>query len=237
MRDKRRLLIVEDERAILQGLVDVFVYHGFAVDQATDGVEGLRRAEAGPYDLILLDVMLPGMDGYAVCERIRARSRRQPIILLTARSTEEDILAGLSLGADDYITKPFSVRELVLRVESVLRRAGPPRGSGITLRLADGCHIDADNLAGQHPDGSEIAFTQREMEVLLYLAGQGERIVPREELLEAVWGYRKGDEIETRTVDIHIAKLRKKIEADPKEPVHLLTVRGRGYRLLAATEG
>src|SRR5690606_25042866 len=123
MARKQRLLIVEDEAAIRRGLIDVFVYHGFEVDSAEDGPEGLRKALTGRHDLVVLDVMLPGMDGFEICRRIREADRDQPVIMLTARTTDEDIVQGLSLGADDYVAKPFSVAQLVLRVQAVLRRA------------------------------------------------------------------------------------------------------------------
>jgi two-component system response regulator RegX3 len=148
MQRKIRLLIVEDEAAIRTGLVDVFVYHGYEVDFAADGPGGLDKALHGNFDLILLDVMLPGMDGFEICNRIRARDRDQPVIMLTARSNDEDIIQGLSLGADDYVAKPFSVTQLVLRVQAVLRRARTGVGLDHTIRLGDTVEIDAQNLSG-----------------------------------------------------------------------------------------
>lgn len=233
MHARRKILIVEDEPAIREGLVDVFVYHGFEADSAADGREGLRKAETGRYDLLLLDVMLPGVDGFTICERIRAKDRDQPIILLTARSGDEDIVQGLRLGADDYVPKPFSVAALVLRVQAVLRRARPDPAPPARFRLGDAVEIDPPNLAGRR-GGEELAFTRREIELLCYLRAHAGRAVPREELLHRVWGYARDLAIETRTVDIHIAKLRRKIEADPAAPCLLVTVRGAGYRLLGA---
>lgn len=233
MNRKQRLLIVEDETPIRTGLVDVFVYHGYEVESAVDGREGLAKAERGHFDLIVLDVMLPHVDGFALCQRIRARDPGQPIIMLTAKTAEEDIVRGLALGADDYVAKPFSVAALVLRVQAVLRRARPAADEIATLKLGPDVEIDVRNLAGRR--GSEtLAFTRREMEVLLYLHAHAERPVPREELLHKVWGYARDLDIETRTVDIHVAKLRRKIEAEPAEPRHLVTVRGAGYRLLGS---
>ncbi len=231
MPSKPRLLIVEDEAAIRAGLEDVFVYHGYAVDTAAEGREGLRKALSGRFDLILLDVMLPGVDGFSICERIRAVDREQPIILLTAKTSDEDIVRGLRLGADDYVGKPFSVTQLVARVEAVLRRArlasDPQR-----IRLGEGIEVDVANLTARR--GAEtIAFTRREMDVLQYLGANPERAVSREELLTKVWGYARGLDLETRTVDIHIAKLRRKLEPDPAQPRYLITVRGAGYRLLS----
>ncbi len=231
MQRKPRILIVEDEAAIRSGLMDVFVYHGYDVNAVTDGPAGLDRALNGGFDLILLDVMLPGMDGFEICNRIRARDRDQPIIMLTAKTSDEDIIQGLSLGADDYVAKPFSVAELVLRVQAVLRRARVGVEQESRLRLGDSIEIDARNLSGRC-NGETLSFTRREMEILQYLNANTERPVPREELLHRVWGYAKHLDIETRTVDIHIAKLRRKIEPDPAQPRHLLTVRGAGYRLV-----
>ena len=231
MQRKPRILIVEDEAAIRSGLMDVFIYHGYDVEGTADGPSGLDQALSGSFDLILLDVMLPGMDGFEICNRIRARDRDQPIIMLTAKTGDEDIIQGLSLGADDYVAKPFSVAELVLRVQAVLRRARIGVEQDSWLRLGESIAIDARNLSGQC-HGMTLSFTRREMEILQYLNANTERPVPREELLHRVWGYAKHLEIETRTVDIHIAKLRRKIEPDPAQPRHLVTVRGAGYRLL-----
>ena len=231
MQRKPRILIVEDETAIRSGLMDVFVFHGYAAEAVADGPAGLDRALSGGFDLILLDVMLPGMDGFEICNRIRARDRDQPIIMLTAKTGDEDIIQGLSLGADDYVAKPFSVAELVLRVQSVLRRARIGVEQDCRLRLGETIEIDTRNLSGQC-HGKTLSFTRREMEILQYLNANTERPVPRGELLHRVWGYAKHLDIETRTVDIHIAKLRRKIEPDPAQPRHLVTVRGAGYRLL-----
>jgi DNA-binding response OmpR family regulator len=236
MSRKARILIVEDEPAIRTGLMDVFVFHGFATEYADNGDDGLIKALGGQFDLILLDVMLPGKDGFAICETIRQQDKDQPIIMLTAKSTDEDIIHGLSLGADDYVAKPFSVAQLVLRVQAVLRRSKLLESESSAIQLgenpASGGTIDTRNLHGniyhQH-----IIFTRREMEILQYLDEHNERPVTREELLNKVWGYARNMDIETRTVDIHIAKLRRKIEKDPKQPKFLITVRGGGYRLLS----
>jgi DNA-binding response OmpR family regulator len=231
MTRKSRILIVEDEPAIRDGLVDVFVYHGYEVDSAADGHEGLRKSLSGKHDLILLDVMLPGMNGFDICDRVRAADRDQPVIMLTAKSSDEDIIHGLRLGADDYVSKPFSVAQLVLRVQAVLRRARVGVDEASKIRLGEDIEVDTLNLCGRR--GVEaLTFTRREMEVLQYLSANSERPVPREELLHKVWGYGRKLDIETRTVDIHIAKLRRKIEPDPTQPLHLVTVRGAGYRLL-----
>ena len=227
------ILVVEDEEAIRTGLIDVFVFHGYEVDSAATGPEGLQKALTGKFDLILLDIMLPGMDGYEICNEIRNHDRDQPIIMLTAKTSDEEIIQGLKLGADDYVAKPFSIQQLVLRVEAVLRRSQVGIEQARTISLGDDVHIDTENLSGQN--GSEtLTFTKREIEVIAYLAANSSRPVPREELLTKVWGYARNLEIETRTVDIHIAKIRRKIEADPKQPANLVTVRGAGYRLMTA---
>jgi DNA-binding response OmpR family regulator len=231
MSQKPRILIVEDEQAIRAGLCDVFVYHGFSVESAAEGPEGLEKALTGRYDMILLDVMLPGMNGFDICNRIREQDRDQAIIMLTAKTSDEDIVQGLTLGADDYVAKPFSVAQLVLRVQAVLRRSRGEVAQHM-IRLGDQVEIDIRNLSGKRGDET-LTFTRREMETLEYLYAHRERPVPRDELLNKVWGYAKNSDIETRTVDIHIAKLRRKIEPDSSEPRFLTTVRGAGYRLLA----
>ena len=235
MNRKLRLLVVEDEAAISSGLRDVFVYHGYDVTCVADGAEGLDQALTGKHDLVLLDVMLPSLDGYTILERIRAADREQPVIMLTAKSGDDETIQGLSLGADDYVAKPFSVAQLVLRVQAVLRRSRAGAEIDRTLRLGDDVAIDTANLSGRRGDVA-LTFTRREMAILEYLAAHSERPVPRDELLNKVWGHARDAEIETRTVDIHVAKLRRKIEPEPSEPVFLVTVRGAGYRLLTETE-
>ena len=230
MQEKAKILVVEDETAIREGLIDVLVFHGFDVEWATTGTEGLEKALTGNFDLLLLDVMLPGLDGFEICDRVRARDTETPIIMLTARSGDEDTIHGLRLGADDYVAKPFSIQQLVLRIQAVLRRS---RSAGSNVRdLQFGALVvNLDNLTGQGADG-ERQFTKREAEMLGYLASLGDRPASRDELLEEVWGYSGALNMETRTVDIHIAKLRRKIEANPSRPRHLVTVRGVGYRLI-----
>lgn len=234
MTRKSRLLIIEDEAAIRDGLIDVFVYHGFDVDSCGNGNAGLEKALTGRYDLVLLDIMLPGMNGFDVCDAIRAADRNQPIIMLTAKSSDEEIIHGLKLGADDYVAKPFSIQQLVLRVQAVLRRFEGGRLQASMITLMSGVVIDTRNLNGRAGD-DELTFTRREIDILQYLAAHSARAVSREELLNKVWGYARNLGIETRTVDIHIAKLRRKIEADPREPGNLITVRRAGYRLLVAS--
>lgn len=231
MQTKQTILIVEDEEAIRTGLIDVFIYHGYEVDFAVDGNSGLKKALTGRYNLILLDVMLPGIDGFDICNQIRAVDRDQAIIMLTARTSDDDIIQGLSLGADDYVAKPFSIAQLVLRVHAVLRRTHNPVADEQLLTLANEIEIDCLNLSGRSGE-RVISFTRREVDLLKYLYANSSRPVSRDELLNKVWGYAKNLDLETRTVDIHIAKLRRKIEQDPAKPCYLITVRGAGYRLM-----
>ncbi len=230
MQNKAKILVVEDEPAIRTGLVDVLIFHGFEVDYAETGNDGLEKAMTAGYDLILLDVMLPGINGFDICEQVRKAHPEQAVIMLTARSTDEDVIHGLSLGADDYVAKPFSVAQLVLRVQAVLRRTRPQSTEQQQILLGDGVSIDCPNLSGRKKD-QLLTFTRREIELLQYLAAHHERPVNRNELLEHVWGYASDLDLETRTVDIHIAKLRRKIEIDSSQPQFLITVRGAGYRL------
>ena len=230
MEQKLRILVVEDETAIRTGLMDTLVYHGYDVDGAADGNDGLTKALSGRFDLILLDLMLPGKDGFEICDEIRKVDRSQPIIMLTAKTSDEDIIKGLTLGADDYVAKPFSVAQLMLRVQAVLRRSRITEEMAALISLDGGIEIDTRNLSGRRGDEA-LTFTRREIEILQYLSAHAERPVSRAELLNKVWGYDRTADIETRTVDIHMAKLRRKIETDPKAPQNLITVRGAGYRL------
>ena len=231
MTRKANILIVEDEEAIRTGLIDLLVYHGYDTDAASDGNVALDMALKGTYDLILLDVMLPGMDGFAICDCIRSKDREQPIIMLTAKSSDEDIIQGLQLGADDYVAKPFSVAQLVLRIQAVLRRARIGIETEHVLQLGSNVEVDTRNLCGRCGD-KDITFTRREIDMLQYLSANKDRPVSRDELLNKLWGYAKDLNLETRTVDIHIAKLRRKIEDDASIPKVLVTVRGAGYRLM-----
>ena len=231
MQQKIRILIIEDEVAIREGLLDVFVYHGYDVDFSGNGTEGLQKALTGNFDLILLDVMLPGLNGFEICNQIREKDRDQAIIMLTAKSSDEDIIEGLSLGADDYVAKPFSIAQLLLRVQAVLRRTHKILEQNKQIQLSENRIIDCQNLSGLFDDKT-VSFTRREIEILLYLNDNSQRPVSRDELLHKVWGYAADVDLETRTVDIHIAKLRRKIEQDSSQPKYLITVRGAGYRLV-----
>jgi two-component system response regulator RegX3 len=227
---KPQILVIEDEEAIRNGLIDVLLYHGYRVDSAANGPLGLEKALTGKFDMILLDVMLPGMDGFQICNQIRESDREQAIIMLTAKSDDDDIIHGLRLGADDYVSKPFSIAQLVLRIQAVLRRSRHDLSSDSNIQLSTDDVIDVVNMSGRCA-GNNVAFTRREMDVLTYLNSNNDRPVPRDELLNKIWGYAKNLDLETRTVDIHIAKIRRKIENNPAVPQYLITVRGAGYRL------
>lgn len=232
---KPHILIVEDEEAIRAGLVDVLIFHGYEVDWADNGHDGLSKALSGKFDLLLLDVMLPGIDGFEICNRVREHDKEQAIIMLTAKSTDEDIVKGLSYGADDYVAKPFSIAQLVLRIQAVLRRTGLFSVNDKIIQLSSDLSIDTENLT-TISNGKSVSFTRKEIDLIQYLNAHCDRPVTREELLNKVWGYGKDMDIETRTVDIHIAKIRRKIEPNHKEPSYLLTVRGAGYRLLSQSD-
>lgn len=224
---KARILVVEDDPAILKGLCDVLVFNGYAADGVADGTRGCDAALSGQFDLVLLDVMLPGMDGFSICREIRSNRPAQPVIILTAKGSEDDVVTGFTAGADDYVSKPFSLRELMVRVEAVLRRSGKPIGDE-RIRYAD-ILFDGCNLRATRRDRTE-ALTRREMDIIVYLFRHRERIVSKGELLTEVWRY-KDSNVETRTVDIHMLKLRKKIASLADGLTLIQTVRGEGYRL------
>ncbi|MBL8175295.1 MAG: response regulator transcription factor [Bryobacterales bacterium] len=222
-----KLLIVEDEVHLAEGLKDNFEFEGFAVTVARDGNEGLALAERDTPDLILLDVMLPGMDGLTVCRTLRSRGMRMPILMVTARSQEQDIIEGLEQGADDYVTKPFSIRQLTARVKAHLRRTAQAAPLE-TAQLGD-ISLDFRNFVATR-GGEPLALTHREFEILRYFLKHRGETVTREQLLEHVWGITHYPL--TRTVDNHIAKLRQKIEDDAAEPKWIVTVHRGGYKLL-----
>ena len=224
---KAHILIVEDDRAILNGLSDVLVFNGYSVEKAEDGGAGLKLILEKQFDLVLLDVMLPTMDGFSICTKVRAAKPTQPIIMITAKGSEDDIVTGFKAGADDYVPKPFSLRELIVRVEAVLRRSGKNLGDE---RIEwQGIVFDGTNLRAQSQT-EVIDLTRREMDIMVYLHRYQDRIVSKKELLIEVWHYVDAD-IETRTVDIHMLKLRKKLITLTDQPELIETVRGEGYRL------
>jgi two-component system response regulator RegX3 len=227
MTEKLPILVVEDEAAIRSGLCDVLAFHGHAPDGVGSGEEGLRRALAEPFALVLLDVMLPGMNGFDVCRELRRQQPQQAILMLTARGSEEDILEGFRCGADDYVTKPFSVSELVARVAALLRRAGAAREADPEPFEFGAWRVDpAARCAACAAETIELSA--REVALLALFARERGRILSRRRLLAEVWGMRRVEEIHTRTIDVHIAKLRRKIEA--RQPGAIETVRGEGYR-------
>ncbi len=224
---KATILIVEDDPAILNGLMDVLIFNGYTAEGIADGSQGLARGLDKVFDLILLDVMLPGVDGFSICRQIREKRPEQAIMMLTAKGAEDDIVAGFKSGADDYLSKPFSLRELMVRIEAVLRRTGKLVGEA-PLKIF-GIIFDPQNLQATK-DGTCLNLTRREMDIIAYLHQNRRRIVSKKELLTRIWHYRDAD-IETRTVDIHMLKLRKKIVALTGNAPLIQTIRGEGYRL------
>jgi len=223
-----RILIVEDEPEMLMGLEDNFQFEGYTVLKASDGVSGLEMALSAHPDLIILDVMLPKKSGFDVCRELRAQGSAVPIIMLTARGQEIDKVRGLELGADDYLTKPFSLRELLARVKAVLRRYTPAPGATPGLKIGE-LEIDFTHYTAIQ-NGQAIEFTHKEFEVMKYFLAHKGQTISRSELLDEVWGYDAAPT--TRTVDNHILKLRQKIEADPANPKIILTVHGIGYKFV-----
>lgn len=225
--DPPRVLVVDDDRALAEVVGRYLAREGFEVDFAVDGEAGLATALTWLPDLVVLDLVLPGLDGLEVCRRLRS-SAPIPVVLLTARGEEDDRIAGLELGADDYVTKPFSPRELTARVQAVLRRAaGEVTSDGV--RVLHGAGVEVDLVAHEvRRDGRPLPLTSKEFDLLVHLLTHPRRPFRRDELLESVWGWSRGD---TATVTVHVRRLREKLESDPSRPRHLLTVRGTGYRM------
>jgi len=224
---KASILVIEDDAALLQGLLDVLVFNGYTAKGIEDGGLGLRAGLEEVYDLILLDVMLPTCDGFSICKEIRKKKPAQGIIMITAKGSEDDIVTGFKAGADDYISKPFSLREVMVRVEAVLRRTGKHLDD-MEIQFRD-IFFDGKNLKAEFEDRS-IELTRREMDIISYLYYRQDRIVSKKNLLTEVWHYANAD-IETRTVDIHMLKLRKKITTLIGSTPFITTIRGEGYRL------
>ena len=227
MEHKPSILIVEDEEPIRRGLCDLLAYHGMSPVGVGDGEEGLARALEAPWDLVILDVMLPGMDGFSICREVRAARSGQAVLMLTAKGREEDVLEGFAAGCDDYVSKPFSVAQLVARVKALLRRSGVAVQQ--PLGFAD-VEVDVDALEARR-GGERVPLSIRDVEVLRYLADRRPGVVRRAELLTEVWGYKRVDRVETRAVDMHIVKLRRKLANVSGDPL-IETVRGAGYRLV-----
>jgi DNA-binding response OmpR family regulator len=226
-----KILIVEDEIPMLQGLKDNLELEGYAVDAASNGREGLDKIKNNQYDLVLLDVMLPGISGFDICRAVRKENNRTPIILLTAKGEEIDKVLGLELGADDYVTKPFSLRELLARIKSILRRsAGNPNNSDNPDELHIGKLKVVFSSYEAYAGDQEIKMSHKEFEILKYLWAHRNKTVSRDELMNKVWEY--DSEITSRTVDNFIVKLRQKIELNQNESKIILTVHGVGYKLI-----
>jgi len=227
MEQKASILVVEDEEKIRMALVDFLEFHNFRVIEALDGLEAERAVAGGQFDLILLDLMLPKISGEQLCSKWRQEGLQTPIIMLTAKGQEHERVGGLNLGADDYVTKPFSLEELLARINAVLRRTDPARAVGQTFEFAD-LDVDVPALKVKRK-GKDIDISKREAAIIQYFAANPNRVIDREELYKEVWNEMMTD-LGTRTVDMHIAKLRSKIEPDAANPQIIKTVRGAGYK-------
>jgi DNA-binding response OmpR family regulator len=223
----KTILTVEDDAAIRRGIVDALTFVGYRVLQAGHGDLGLEMAVRQSYDLLLLDLVLPGKSGLEILRSVRTTRPTQPVIILTARGQESDRVEGLRAGADDYVVKPFSVKELLARVEAVLRRS-PQRPIDVEqIAIPGGC-IDFSRREVRFKDGERCELSEKEVELLRYLVSNPGRAVARDELLANVWRI-SPDGLATRTIDMHVARLREKLRDDPSRPAVLLTVRGKGY--------
>ncbi|MCC7153036.1 MAG: response regulator transcription factor [Bryobacterales bacterium] len=222
-----RILLVEDEPGLVMTLTDLLAAEGHTVESATDGAGGLQQALAGRFDLIILDVMLPGKNGFDVCRELRQHGQDAAVLMLTAKTQVSDRVAGLKLGADDYLTKPFEPAELLARVEALLRRVTKEHCSQV-LQFQFG-DVEADFEKGSvRKAGHPVGMAGKELQLLKYLVEHRNKVVSRDELLERVWEYQAC--VSSRTIDVHIAWLRQKLEDNPQAPRHIHTVRGTGYR-------
>lgn len=224
-----RILIVDDEPNMIRGLADNLTFEGYEVSSASNGAEGLEKIMGGNFDLVVLDVMMPEMSGFDVCKKVRAKGIDVPIIFLTAKGEEIDKVIGFELGSDDYITKPFSVRELLARVKAILRRKGPSAQPDDTVQIGK-LKVNFASYTAHDEHDSEVRMSHKEFAILQYLVAHANQIITRHDLLEKVWGY---DETPTtRTVDNFIVRLRQKVEFDPDSPRIILTVHGTGYKFI-----
>jgi two-component system alkaline phosphatase synthesis response regulator PhoP len=225
-----RILLVEDEPGLVMTLTDLLGAEGYEVESATDGPAGLSKALKGKFDLLVLDVMLPGKSGLEVCRELRQQGNDVAVLMLTAKTQLYDRVVGLKLGADDYLTKPFEPPELLARIEALLRRIKHDKLSPVS-RFQFG-NVDVDFERSEvHKNGVELNLAAKELELLRYLIDRRGNVVSRDELLEAVWEYQPG--VSSRTIDVHVAWLRQKLEDNPQTPRHIHTVRGVGYRFAA----
>lgn len=226
---KEKILIIEDELDLVKGIKMNLLDEGYEVDYALNGKEGLEKGLKEKPDLILLDIMLPGIDGLEICKELRRNKVDIPILMLTAKGDEIDKVIGLEIGADDYISKPFSIRELLARIKAHLRRENRSVETALEVFQLESIKIDFEHYKVIRKD-DEINLTSLEVDVLRYLISRDGKVVSRDDLLDKIWGYEKYPT--TRTIDNHILKLRKKIELDPNHPKHILTVYGGGYRFV-----
>ncbi len=223
-----RILVIEDDPSIRRGILHTLRFNGFETLEAADDTIGLQLAMTESFDLLLLDLVLPGGDGLDILKQLRARSGRVPVIILTARGDEEDRVKGLQLGADDYVVKPFSVKELLARIEAVLRRSPDRPADALRVRIPGGS-LDLGTRELKFDDGAAVPLSEREAELLQYLLKHATRVVPRDELLARVW-HLNPQAVETRTVDMHVARLREKLRDSAADPRIIVTLRGRGYQ-------
>jgi len=221
--------VVEDEEAIRRGVCDVMAFHGHLPTGVATGEEGLRQGMDPRFELVILDVMLPGLSGFDVCMELRAARPQLPILMLTARGAEEDVLRGFACGSDDYVTKPFSVAELVARVEALLRRAGKIARAKPAPFAVGAWRVDPETLRAER-EGESVGLSRLEVDLLALLVRESGRIVSRRTLLQEVWGYDTPERVETRTIDVHVANLRKRLGDEGRRRIE--TVRGEGYRLV-----
>jgi DNA-binding response OmpR family regulator len=224
---RNRILTIEDDPAIRRGIVDALRFAGYETLEAADGDGGLELALRGHFDLLLLDLVLPGREGFEILEQVRRLRPTLPVIILTARGEEADRVRGLRDGADDYVVKPFSVKELLARVEAVMRRSAERPTDLVEVEIPGG-RIDLARREVRFDDGRRSELSEREVELVHYLAGNSGRAIARDELLANVWRI-PPQGVTTRTIDMHIARLREKLEDDPGRPAVILTVRGKGY--------
>ena len=224
---KSRILLVEDEPGLAMTLADLLSAEGYLVEAVRDGLSGLAKAGSEPFDLLILDVMLPGKNGLEVCRELRQQGNDVAILMLTAKTQLVDRVVGLKLGADDYVTKPFEPAELLARIEALLRRIKKENVAPVSRYAFDGIEIDFEQGRAQK-NGTAIDLAMKELELLRYLIDHRGKTIPREELLESVWQYQPG--VSSRTIDVHVAWLRQKLEDTPQHPKHIHTVRGVGYR-------
>lgn len=225
-----RLLIVEDDPALLRGVADNFTARGYHVETASDGERGLEKARRLKLDLAILDVMLPRINGYEICRYLRQEGRALPVVFMTAKGEESDVLLGLGLGADDYVRKPFGIRELLARVEAVLRRTGSAAdpGKGDEERFEfDGFVLDRRSRSLRHPGGEAVELSPKEYGLLDFFCGHAGQALSRDAIMDEVWGY--DSRVTSRSIDRFVTNLRKKIETDPEHP-RIETIREYGYR-------